>query len=72
MRAARFSTLKFMLKLLEMIEKEQRSNGSESFQEFKAKFTKMSNGESPQKMDVDDMNSLKVNSNSRQSSTVAS
>ena len=66
------STLKFMLKLLEMIEKEQRSNGSESFQEFKAKFTKMSNGESPQKMDVDDMNSLKVNSNSRQSSAVAS
>ena len=70
------STLKFMLKLLEMIEKEQ--NNGEQFQEFKAKFTSISNGserdqsQQQQKMDVDDMNSLKVNSNSRQSSAVAS
>ena len=66
------STLKFMLKLLEMIEKEQ--NNGEQFQEFKAKFTSLSNGSEQkiEKMDVDDMNSLKVNSNSRQSSAVAS
>ena len=65
------STLKFLLKLLEMIEKEsQNGTNVEQFQEFKQKFSSISNGEQ-QKMDIDDMNSLKVNSNSRQSSAVA-
>ena len=66
------STLKFMLKLLEMIEKESQNGNSsvEQFQEFKQKFSSISNGEQ-QKMDIDDMNSLKVNANSRQNSAVA-
>lgn len=59
------STLKFLLRLLEMVENEPKE---EAVNEFRKKFSLANNGENG--MEVDDANSMKVNNESRQNSAI--
>ena len=62
------STLKFMLRLLDVIENEP-SHSEMEVNEFRQKFNSVHSGQQElTKMEIDDTNSMQVNSASRQSS----